>query len=192
MCWRNYMGKHIKWLLFALGFLLVLFSINQLQQRNLGSNSDQIFSIKRDDVFQFQIAKGDESVALTFNGESWSIDGNDTLLVKENTINGFFNNVLKVKRTSLVSKNTKNWDKYNVGDSTGTHLIVKDYNGEILAKVTVGRSSAEWAYSNIRVAEEIEVYQTNENISFQLNTSPTYWGEVPPPPQPDSTVVDSL
>ena len=87
MCWRNYMGKHIKWLLFALGVLLVLFSINQLQQRNLGSNSDQIFSIKRDDVFQFQIAKGDESIALTFNGESWSIDGNDTLLVKENTIN---------------------------------------------------------------------------------------------------------
>ena len=117
------MGKHIKWLLFALGVLLVLFSINQLQQRNLGSNSDQIFSLKRDDVFQFQITKGNESVSLTFNGESWSIDGNDTLLVKENTINGFFNNVLKVKRTSLVSKNAKNWDKYNVGDSTGTCLL---------------------------------------------------------------------
>ena len=71
-------------------------------------------------------------------------------------------------------------------------MIVKDYNGGILAKATVGRASAEWASSNIRVAEEIEVYQTNENISFQLNTSPTYWGEVPPPPQPDSTVVDSL
>ena len=51
------MGKHIKWLLFALGVLLVLFSINQLQQRNLSSNSDQIFSLKRDDVFQFQITK---------------------------------------------------------------------------------------------------------------------------------------
>ena len=85
------MGKHIKWLLFALGVLLVLFSINQLQQRNLSSNSDQIFSLKRDDVFQFQITKVNELVSLTFNGESWSIDGNDTLLVKENTINGFFN-----------------------------------------------------------------------------------------------------
>ena len=80
MCWRNYMGKHMKWLLLALGVLLVLFSINQLQQRNLSSNSDQIFSLKRDDVFQFQITKGNESVSLTFNGESWSIDGNDTLL----------------------------------------------------------------------------------------------------------------
>lgn len=192
MSWRNYMGKSMKWLLIILGVLLVLFSINQLQQRNLSSSSDQVFDLKRDDVFQFQITQGDESVSLTFNGENWSIDGNDTLLVKENTINGFFNSVLQVKRTSLVSNNAKNWDKYNVGDSTGTHLIVKDYNGGILAKATVGRASAEWASSNIRVAEEIEVYQTNENISFQLNTSPTYWGEVPPPPESDSTVVDSL
>ena len=67
------MGKHMKWLLLALGVLLVLFSINQLQQRNLGSNSDQIFSLKRDDVFQFQITKGNESVSLIFNGESLSL-----------------------------------------------------------------------------------------------------------------------
>jgi hypothetical protein len=107
------MGKNMKWLLIILGVLLVLFSINQLQQRNLSSSSDQVFDLKRDDVFQFQITQGDESVSLTFNGENWSIDGNDTLLVKENTINGFFNSVLQVKRTSLVSNNAKNWDKYN-------------------------------------------------------------------------------
>jgi len=77
------MGKNMKWLLIILGVLLVLFSINQLQQRNLSSSSDQAFDLKRDDVFQFQITKGDESVSLTSNGESWSIDKNDTLLVKE-------------------------------------------------------------------------------------------------------------
>ncbi len=81
------MGKHMKWLLVALGVLLVLFSINQLQQRNLSSNSDQVFSLNRDDVFQLQITKGDELISLTFNGANWSIDGNDTLIVKENTIN---------------------------------------------------------------------------------------------------------
>ena len=97
----------MKWLLIILGVLLVLFSINQLQQRNLSSSSDQVFDLKRDDVFQFQITQGDESVSLTFNGGNWSIDGNDTLLVKENTINGFFNSVLQVKRTSLVSNNAK-------------------------------------------------------------------------------------
>ncbi|MBN4081202.1 hypothetical protein JYT44_02435 [Caldithrix abyssi] len=185
------MVKRMKWLLIILGVLVVLFGINQIQQSNLTSQRDQVFDVEREDVFSFNISQGDESISLSYNGESWSIDGNDTLRVKENTINGFFDLILKVKRTSLVSKNQKNWDKFNVGDSTGTVLILKDHNNETLAKATVGRSGAEWASGNIRLGDDVDVYQTNENISFQLNTSSTYWGEVPPP-EPDSTAVDSL
>jgi len=186
------MGKRMKWLLIILGILVILFGINRFQQSSLGSQSDQVFDIEREDVFNFNISKGDNSISLSFNGENWSIDGNDTLRVKENTINNFFNAVLKVKRTSLVSKNQKKWDKYNVGASTGTQLVLMDHDGKSLGQVTVGRSGVEWASSNIRLGNEVEVYQTNENISFQLNTTPTYWGEVPPLPVPDSTAVDSL
>jgi hypothetical protein len=186
------MGKNTKWLLIVLGIFVVLFGINQLQQSNLGSSSDQVFEIEREDVFNFDISSGVETISLSFNGESWAIDGNDTLVVKENTINNFFDKVLKVTRTSLVSRNQAKWDKFNVGDSTGTLLVLKDHNSESLGRITVGRSGAEWSASNIRVGDEVEVYQTNENIAWQLNTSPTYWGEVPPPPEPDSTAIDSL
>ena len=185
------MTKNLKWLLIALTVLVVFYVINTIQQSNRGSSSDLIFEINREDVFNFDISKGNEFISLYFNGESWFIDGNDSLVVKENTMNSFFNNVLKVRRNSLVSKNRNNWDKFNVGDSTGTHLVLKDHNGEHLSKITVGSSNAEWSSSNIRVGDEIDVYQTNENISWQLNTSPTYWGEVPEPATPDSSDVKS-
>ncbi|MEA1881524.1 MAG: hypothetical protein U9N31_03920 [Candidatus Marinimicrobia bacterium] len=186
------MGKNMKWLLIVLGVLVVLFGINQLKQSSLGSSSEQVFEIERDDIFSFDISQGEESISLVYNGENWFIDGNDTLVVKEHTMNGFFDRVLKVKRTSLVSKNQNKWDKFNVGDSTGTHLNLKDHNGESLGLITVGKSAAEWASSNIRIGDEVEVYQTNENISWQLNTSPTYWGEAPPSLEADSTAADSL
>jgi hypothetical protein len=35
-----------------------------------------------------------------------------------------------------------------------------------------------------------EVYQTNENVSWHLNTSATFWGEVPSQPEADSTDID--
>jgi len=182
----------MKWLLIALGVLVVLFGINQFQQSNLSSNSDKVFNLNQDDIFNFKISNGEEAISLSFNGESWSIDGNDTLVVKDNTVNSFFDKLLTVKRTSLVSNNQSKWDKFNVGDSTGIHLNLKDHNGESLGLLTIGKSNSEWASSNIRIGEEIEVYQTNDNITWQLNTSPTYWGEVPPLLKSDSTAVDSL
>ena len=179
----------MKWLFIALPIFIIIFLINSKQQSNLGSNSNQILEIDKEDIFIIDISKADETISLLFDGQIWSIKGNDTLIIKESSIDGFFNNVLKVKRTSMVSKNKNNWDKFNVGDSTGTHLIIRDYNKKVLSKIIVGNSNSEWSSSNIRVNDEIEVYQTNENISWQLNTSPTYWGEVP---KIDSTSTDSL
>ena len=186
------MGKNMKWLLIALGVLVVLFGINKIQQNQLTSKSDTVFDFDREDVFQINIIQGTDSISLSFSGESWAIDGNDTLQVKSNTMDRFFETVINVKRTSLVSKNAGKWDKFNVGDSTGTHLVLKDHNSEPIANAVVGRSNAEWSSSNIRFGEETDVYQTSENITFQLNTTPTYWGEVPPLPEPDTTSVDSL
>ena len=77
-----------------------------------------------------------------------------------------------------------------VGDSTGTRLDFLDYNGEYLGSIIVGRSNAEWSSSNVRIEDEVEVYQTNDNVSWQLNTSPTHWGEVPAPAEQDSTDSD--
>ena len=177
----------MKWLLIALPIFIILFLFNSVQQRKLGSSSDKIFDIQREDIFSFDISKADENITLSFDGQSWTIDGNDSLIVKESALNGFFNNVLKVKRTSMISKNKNNWDKFNVGDSTGTILILSDHNNEMLSKVIIGSSKSEWSSSNIRINDKVEVYQTNENISWQLNTSPTYWGEVP---KADTTAVD--
>ena len=179
----------MKWLFIALPILIIVFLINSNQQNKLGSNSDQIFGIEKEDIFFIDISKADEIISLLFDGQSWSIKGNDTLIVKENSIDSFFNSVLKVKRTSMVSKNKNNWDKFNVGDSTGTQLVLSDQNKNVLGKIIVGSSKSEWSLSNIRFDNQIEVYQTNENISWQLNTSPTYWGEVP---KVETTAIDSL
>ena len=41
------MGKNMKWLLIALGVLIVLFGINKIQQNQLTSKSDTVFDIDR-------------------------------------------------------------------------------------------------------------------------------------------------
>ena len=183
------MNKYKGWI-FGLIILIILFAISQFNQNSLSSKSDQVFSIGRDDIFGIEIHELSDSISLSFNGDTWSIDDHDSLTVKENTINSFFEKILDLKRTTLISRNSSKWDKFMVGDSTGTHLIFLDYNNESIGKIIVGRSNAEWSSSNIRVGDAIEVYQSNENISWQLNTSPTHWGEVPEPLSADSLDID--
>ena len=183
------MNKYKGWI-FGLIILIILFAISQFNQNSLSSKSDQVFSIERDDIFGIEIHELSDSISLSFNGDTWSIDDHDSLTVKENTINSFFEKILDLKRTTLISRNSSKWDKFMVGDSTGTHLIFLDYNNESIGKIIVGRSNAEWSSSNIRIGDAIEVYQSNENISWQLNTSPTHWGEVPETLSADSLDID--
>ena len=181
------MAKYRIWII-GLVSLLILFSLSQFKQNSLDTRSDQIFNIDKSDIFRINIHQGIDSLSLSFNGDNWSIINHDSLQVKDNTLNGFFDKLLNLKRTSLVSKNPSKWDKFMVGDSTGTHLKFYDYNKNTLAQITVGRSNAEWSTSNIRINDEPEVYHSSENVSWQINPSPTYWGEVV---EPDSTKSDS-
>ena len=182
------MGSQMKWMSIALLVLIALFGLNNFQQSKYNASSDQIFDLERDSIFAFEIIKGQEFVLLLFDGENWSIDKHDSLTVKPNTINSFLNTILALKKTSLVSTNPSKWDKFMVGDSTGTHLKFYDYDKNTLAQITVGRSNAEWSTSNIRINDEPEVYHSSENVSWQINPSPSHWGEVV---EPDSTKSDS-
>ena len=183
------MVKYRIWII-GLISLIILFTLSQFKQSSLISRSDQIFDIDKSDIFGIQIRQGDDSLSLSFNGDIWSILNHDSLQVKDNTLNSFFDKLLSLNRTSLVSKNSSKWDKFMVGDSTGTHLSFIDYNGLLLSNIIVGRSNAEWASSNVRIGDKVEVYQTNENVSWQLNTSATFWGEVPSSPEADSIDID--
>ena len=83
------MNKYKGWI-FGLIILIILFAISQFNQNSLSSKSDQVFSIERDDIFGIEIHELGDSISLSFNGDTWSIDGHDSLTIKENTINSFF------------------------------------------------------------------------------------------------------
>ena len=129
------MGSQMKWMSIALVVLIALFGLNSFQQSKYNASSDQIFDLERDSIFAFEIIKGQEFVSLSFDGENWSIDNHDSLTIKPNTINSFFNTILALKKTSLVSTNPSKWDKFMVGDSTGTHLKFYDYNKNPIAQI---------------------------------------------------------
>ena len=73
--------------------------------------------------------------------------------------------------------NPKKYGKYSVDDSTGTHLAVIDSKGETISYYVFGRSKSDYSRSYVRLGNDPKVYLADQNITYMLQTRPTYWGE---------------
>ena len=77
-----------------------------------------------------------------------------------------------------MTEKEEKWGAFNIGDSTGTHLALIDYNGNTLSYFVFGRSNSDYARCYVRKNQEQEVHLVNQNLMYFLQTSPQYWGEV--------------
>ena len=173
------MNNKLKIGIAALIILVGLFFINQNNQKSYTSQSTSLFSISENDIKKILIQANQEAVELIKVDTTWSISGNDTLVVKDRSISQFFDKVLNLKLETLMTTKQEKWETYNISDSLGTHLALVGWNDETVGYYVFGRSNSDYARCYVRTDQSSDVYLTNENIVYSLQTSPTYWGEKP-------------
>ena len=182
------MTKNLKISLIVLVMLIGIYLINIRSQSKLKSTYTAIFIDDPENIFKFLIQNGKEAIELARVDTMWRISGNDTLEVKSQSMDNLFDKVLKVNRGTIISENKDNYGKYSVDDSTGAHLAVIDSKGETIGYYVFGRSNSDYSRSYVLVGSDPKVYLADQNVTYMLQTRPTYWGEkpkeeVPIPPQ---------
>ena len=173
------MTKNLKISLTVLVVLIGIYLINIRSQGKLKSTYTAIFTEDPEDIFKFLIQNGKEAIELARIDTMWRISGNDTLEVKSQSMDNLFDKVLKVNRGTIISENQDNYGKYSVDDSTGTHLAVIDSKGETIGYYVFGRSNSDYSRSYVLIGSDPKVYLADQNVTYMLQTRPTYWGEKP-------------
>ncbi|MBT5077431.1 MAG: hypothetical protein HOM61_00785 [Candidatus Marinimicrobia bacterium] len=186
------MTKNLKIALILLVVLAGVYFLNQRGQSQYSSQSSQLFSVNAESVSRFLIQNKTDAIELSREDSLWVISGNDTLVVKSQSIDNFLEKVLIVETGTLVSKNPEKWSKYSVDDSTGTHLALIDAEGNTMEYVVFGRSKSDYARNYVRTHKNPQVHLTNTSILHYLSTSPTYWGKVPKPEIESPPVEDVI
>jgi len=177
------MTDSLKYTLSALVLLSGIYFYNQnVQQSHIASGSS-IFSGNPEDIHRVLITEADVSLELVRSDTTWRISQADTLLIKENQISNLFDRLLAVKMEMLISRNENKWEKFGVDDSLGRHLQVFDDNDKELIHYIFGNAGQDYQHNYIRDSNSSEVYRTNDNVYFLLNSSTTYWGKSPPKPE---------
>jgi len=187
------MTKQAKLALGALAVLAVLYFINSRAQNQYEAKDTDLFSKNREYITRIYIQKNSEELELVKEDTLWNISGHDTLSMKKNILNNFFDDLEGIEREeSPISTNPKNWGKYSVDDSAGTHLSLFGLNDKKLGRYVLGRSKTNWSQNAIRIDDNPEVYLTSKNILHRLQTRPTYWGEKPKPPEEEEPEVPAI
>ena len=173
------MTKNVKIALIILVILVGIYFLNKSSQTKFESMSEAIFYDEPEDIFKFLIQQGQEAIELSRVDTLWRISGNDTLEVKSQSMDNLFDKVLKVNRGTIISENPQKYEKYSVDDSSGTHLAVINSKGETVGYYVFGRSKSDYSRSYVRVGSDPKVYLADQNVTYMLQTRPTYWGEKP-------------
>ena len=173
------MTKNVQIALIVLVILVGIYFLNKSSQTKFESTSETIFNDDPEDIYKFLIQQDQEAIELARVDTLWRISGNDTLEVKSRSMDNLFDKVLKVNRGTIISENPEKYGKYSVDDSTGTHLAVINSKGKTVGYYVFGRSKSDYSRSYVRVGSDPKVYLADQNVTYMLQTRPTYWGEKP-------------
>ena len=178
------MTDTIKYSLGVLGLVVLLFFYNRSSQNKNTYEGQRIFAGNDDDVYRIVLTENDKEIELVKIDTSWSLSQADSFVVKENQLQKIFDRLLKVERELLITSKEEKWEKFGVDDSLGRHIVVYDQNDKELLHYIFGNSGTDWQHNYIRKNNSSDVYRTNDNVYFLLNTNISYWGQKPPDPKP--------
>jgi hypothetical protein len=161
----------------VLTVLIIFYIININQQKNYQSTSNQIFNFNQEQVNSLLIKSEGATIEIQRVDTSWVIVNNDSLTLKNNVLTTFFDKIFKLESETIMTTNPGKWIKYNIDDNLGTRLTFIDFNNDTLGIFVFGRSSSDFSRCYIRFNDNPDVHLVNQNIMYNLQTRPEYWGE---------------
>lgn len=161
----------------VLAVLIIFYMMNINQQKNYESTSNQIFNFNQEQVNSLLIKAEGSFIEIQRVDTSWVILNNDSLTLKDNVLTTFFDKIFTLESETIMTKNPEKWIKYNIDDNLGTHLTFTDFNNNALGTFVFGKSSSDFSRCYIRFNDSPEVHLVNQNIMYNLQAKPEYWGE---------------
>ena len=179
------MTNTIKYSLGAFSIIVLLFFYNQRSQSSYDLKGIPIFSGQKEEVFRILISENDKQIELVRKDTTWSLTQELTYAVKDHQIDKIFNRLLKVEQEMLITTKSEKWEKFGVDDSLGRHIQIYDENDNEMVHYVFGNSGQDWQHNYVRQSRSNDVYRTNDNVYFLLNSNTTYWGEKPSEEKPE-------
>ena len=161
----------------VLCIIVGLFFLNLNNQKNYTSSSSKLIDFEEKNIKKILIQSGADALELMRKDSTWNISGIDSLIIKEQSVSNLFDNLFSLEAQMLMTERKEKWTAYNIDDSTGTHIALVDWNDATIGYFVFGRSTSDYSRCYVRVNDSPNVYLASNNVMYNLQTRPDYWGE---------------
>ena len=177
----------------VLTMLLIFYFFDNSKQSSYEAGYSDIFNFNHEKLSKIIIFKSSDGIEIESTDSTWNINGHDSLVVKQRSIDTLFDKILKVKRSKMsLSDNPGDLSIYSLDESQRTDVIFLDKDGDTLAKASFGISPSNYYSNYYKHPDQSIVYKTDSNILTFITTNPRYWGEKPTIETPDSTKLPAI
>jgi len=185
-----------KKLIISIGVLVVLLGFyfyDSSKQNSYQAGYTDIFDFDSNKISKVIILENSEGIEIENIDSTWNINGHDSLIIKQRSIDTLFDKILKAKRSMMaVSDNPKDLSIYSLDDDECINIVFLDENGNTLSKATFGIWTSNYYSNYYRHPDESGVYKTDSNILTYITTNPMYWGEKPKAETIDSDKLPAI
>lgn len=158
--------------------VVCVYFVNINQQKSYQSSSSKLLITNQDQIKKMIIQSDVDALEIMNNGNKvWQISGHDSLSIKEDVLTNFFDKIFNLEIQNIMTEKEEKWGKFNVDDSTGTHLALIDWDDNTINYFVFGQSNSDYSRCYVRKDQNSTVYLLNESILYYLQTNPNYWGE---------------
>ncbi len=125
--------------------LVIVFAIRYFDakkgERTFRSELVSIDSAKVDEIVFFPLNNTDMKVEFVRNGKIWQLKNKDGFVSADARVAGnLLATLINLKSERVAATDRSQWDKYEVGDSTGVQVQVKQ-TGELVSDLIIGKFS---------------------------------------------------
>ena len=173
------MPRNLKIASFFLITLILIYFLSQNSQNQYTAKDISLLSIDSSQINSFTITSPTDQITISRIDTSWKILNNDSLIINQNAMDSFFDKVINIKKSTLISKNKEKWNIYSIDDSSATYLSILNDKDQEIGSFYLSRSKTNYSNNYIRTKNSDDVYLTSENIFYYLTPSTTYWGRKP-------------
>lgn len=184
---KRFNNKILIIILVILGGILVLTEFLKKTEKNLKT---EIVAFNADEVNKIEVKSKDADnsiIVLRKGANNWQVtDGERTYQAESETIDSYFEELLKIKSQRLAAKSKNKWSEFQLTDSAATQIKLFNEKNKSLLNILIGKFSYKQiqdpygrnniqGISYVRLADEEEIYAVDGFLPMSLNKNLDDW-----------------